>query len=163
MAILEVSDHEAVDRLHLQDLSTNARCSVLSGDDDMYMEEDVSHSFFRDDELLTAYGAMGFYDLWSRNHSEPELSKPHMGVIVCDSSRSTLDTLASEVAAAITVLKFRFRRGDFVNFHTIPVSLPSFPAARHRPGLMASRSLFTAFITTNPLASPRRIGMAMVL
>lgn len=96
----------------------------------MYIEEDVCHSFFRDGELLNAYGARGFYDLWSRNRREPELSKPHMGVVVCDSSRSTLDTLASEVAAAITVLKFRFRRGDFVNFHTIPVSLFPFHVAR---------------------------------
>lgn len=88
----------------------------------MYKEEDVSHSFFRDDELLTAYGARGFYDLRSRKRWESDLSKPHMGVTVCDASRSSLGTLASEIAAAITVLKFRFRRGDFVDFHTIPVS-----------------------------------------
>ncbi|KAL2289347.1 hypothetical protein FJTKL_02349 [Diaporthe vaccinii] len=98
----------------------------LSEDDDMYTEETVSHSFFRDDELLGAYCSTGFYDLWSRNRLEPELSKPHLGVVVCDSSRSTLDTLASEVAAAITVLKFRFRGGDFVNFHTIPVIVYTF-------------------------------------
>lgn len=118
----------------------------------MYIEEDVCHSFFRDGELLNAYGARGFYDLWSGNRREPELSKPHMGVVVCDSSRSTLDTLASEVAAAITVLKFRFRRGDFVNFHTIPVSPLSFHVAQRRLGLMATRSLSTAFTTTNLLA-----------
>ncbi|KAK7702281.1 hypothetical protein SLS64_009859 [Diaporthe eres] len=98
----------------------------LSEDDDMYTEETVSHSFFRDDELLGAYCSTGFYDLWSRNRREPELSKPHLGAVVCDSSRSTLDTLASEVEAAITVLKFRFRRGDFTNFHTIPVIVYSF-------------------------------------
>lgn len=95
----------------------------------MYEEEDVSHSFFRDDELLSAYGARGFYDLRSRKRWEPDLSKPHMGVVVCDASRSNLGTLASEIAAAITVLKFRFRRGDFVDFHTIPVSPLLLPQA----------------------------------
>lgn len=98
----------------------------------MHIEEDVSHSFFRDDELLTAYGARGFYELWSEKRREPELTKPHIGVAVCDASRSSLGTLASEVAAAITVLKFRFRRADFVNFHTIPVSALSSPLALSR-------------------------------
>lgn len=147
-------------RLNFEGLGADARYSSLSEDDDMYTEETVSHSFFRDDELLGAYCSTGFYDLWSRNRREPELSKPHLGVVVCDSSRSTLDTLASEVAAAITVLKFRFRGGDFVNFHTIPVSPLSFHVARRRLRLMATRSSFTVSITTNLLASPRHIGMA---
>lgn len=88
----------------------------------MYIEEDVCHSFYRGDDLINTYGSVGFYDLWSTNRQEEDLSKPHLGVAVCDASRSTSDTLASEVAAAITLLKFRFRRGKFVNFHTIPVS-----------------------------------------
>lgn len=94
----------------------------------MYIEEDVSHSFWRDGELQGEYGTPGFYELRSGDGWESDLSKPHMGVVVCDSSRSSLATLASEVEAAITVLKFRFRRGDFTNFHTIPVSLLSIPA-----------------------------------
>jgi hypothetical protein len=91
----------------------------------MYIEEDVSHSFCRNWDrgwdLLGAYGTPGFYKLRSTRR-ELDMSKPHIGVAVCDSSRSSVSTLASEVAAAITVLKFRYHRGDFVNFHTIPVS-----------------------------------------
>lgn len=49
-----------------------------------------------------------------------------MGVVVCDSTRSsTQDTLASEVVAAIAVLKWRFRHSEFVNHRTIPVSAVS--------------------------------------
>lgn len=98
----------------------------LSDDDDMYLEEDVSNRFCRDGELLNTYGSPGFYELCSRDRWETDMSKPHMGVVVCDSFRSSPATLASEVAAAITVLKFRFRRGDFVNFHTIPIIVYSF-------------------------------------
>lgn len=93
----------------------------------MYIEEDVSHDFTRGGEALATFGAPGFYDLWSRNRCEPDLSRPHIGVAVCDSTRSSPATLASEVAAAITVLKFRLRRGDFLNFHTVPVSAFLFP------------------------------------
>lgn len=99
----------------------------------MYMEEDVSNTFFRDGELLDAYATPGFYELWSEDCSEADMSKPHIGVVVCDSSRSSVATLASEVAAAITVLKSRFCRGDFLNFHTIPVSPSSFRLSRGRP------------------------------
>lgn len=87
----------------------------------MYIEEDVSHSFCRNYELVGEYGSSGFYQLWS-SRRQRDMSKPHIGVAVCDSERSSVATLASEVAAAITVLKYRYRRGDFVNFHTIPVS-----------------------------------------
>lgn len=97
----------------------------------MYIEEHVSHSFCRNWDrgwdLLGSYGTPGFYRLVSTPW-EDDISKPHIGVAVCDSSRSSVDTLASEVAAAITVLKFRYRRGDFVNFHTLPVS-SDFPSA----------------------------------
>lgn len=128
MAVHQVSGYGAVHHLGVEDLNTDAPISALSLDEDMYIEEDVSHYFDRDGELVTAYGTPGFYELWSEDHCEWELSKPHMGVVVCDSSRGSVATLASEVAAAITVLKFRFRRGDFVNFHTIPVSLLAFPS-----------------------------------
>lgn len=87
----------------------------------MYIEEDVTHSFCRNYELVGEYGSCGFYSLWS-SRRKPDMSKPHIGVAVCDSERSSVATLASEVAAAITVLKYRYRRGDFVNFHTMPVS-----------------------------------------
>lgn len=128
----------------------------------MWIEENVSRSFIRDDEFLSACGTAGFYYLWSRNRDGEDLSKPHLGAVVCDASRSTSDTLTSEVETAITVLKFRFRRGEYVNFHTIPVSLLSSPVARHRPALIAARPSSTAFTMMNLLASPRRTGMAMV-
>lgn len=98
------------------------RFSGLFDDDDLYPGEHISHRFLRERHLLAAYGTAGFYDLWSRNRKEPELNKPHMGVAVCDASRSNPATLASEVAAAIAVLKSRFRCGYFIDFHTLPVS-----------------------------------------
>lgn len=96
----------------------------------MYLEEDISHSFTRSRgrgrdrgwKLLGTYGTPGFYMQFS-TFDELDMSKPHIGVAVCDSSTSSVATLASEVAAAITVLKFRYRRGEFVDFHTIPVSV----------------------------------------
>lgn len=107
--------------------------SALSDDRDMYLEEDISHSFTRSRgrgrdrgwKLLGTYGTPGFYMQFS-TFDELDMSKPHIGVAVCDSSTSSVATLASEVAAAITVLKFRYRRGEFVDFHTIPIIIYSF-------------------------------------
>lgn len=99
----------------------------LSGDDAMYLEEKVSDSFYRvGGNVEGVYGDPGFYQLRLGEDMDLDLSKPHIGVAVCDSTRSSRATLASELVAAITLLKFRLRSGDFVNFHTVPAIVYSF-------------------------------------
>ena len=53
--------------------------------------------------------------------------RPHVGAVVLDSTESDEgDVLRSEVAVAIGLLKYQFRRGDFLRHYTLPVSpLPS--------------------------------------
>lgn len=53
--------------------------------------------------------------------------KPHIGAVVLDATESKEgEVLRSEVAVAVGLLKYQFRRGDFLRHHTLPVGpLPS--------------------------------------
>ena len=53
--------------------------------------------------------------------------KPHVGAVVLDSTEAKEGkVLRSEVAVGIGLLKYQFRRRDFLRHHTLPVSpLPS--------------------------------------
>jgi hypothetical protein len=63
--------------------------------------------------------------------ADPANDKPHIGGTVVDSAEpSEGDVLRSEVAAAVGLLKHQFRRGDFCQHHTLPVSLLPCPIFR---------------------------------
>lgn len=48
--------------------------------------------------------------------------KPHVGAAVLDTTEAKEgEVLRSEVAVAVALLKYQFRRGDFLRHHTLPV------------------------------------------